>query len=116
MTDFDRKATADFLGAYPHQVISKEKELKGEEDQCMELFSFTDRESYLAWVVEWKTLLKKIEAEIRRLKVARKGDTSGSAQMYRDTYRHHAHAMLIRRHLARKVSMRMRAARLDQAA
>lgn len=116
MTDFDRKATVDFLGAYPHQVISKEKELTGEEDACMELFSFIDRDSYLAWVAQWKVLLKQIEAEIRRLKVARKGDTSGSAQMYRDMYRHHAHAMIIRRHLARKVSMRMRAARLAQAA
>lgn len=114
MTDFDRNATKEFLGVYPHQVIAKERELVGDEAEVAGLFSFTDKASYCAWVKEWKVLLKSLEAEIRAQKVARKGDTSGSAQMYREMYRHQAHALHIRRRLAKRVSWQMRQARVAE--
>jgi hypothetical protein len=74
--------------------------------------SFTTREGYLAARAFWRARQKAIEAEIRALKKARKGDTpEAHAAAYQATvWRSMARAALLERHLQKAEAARQVAA------
>ena len=108
MTELNTKRVIDFLGVHPQTVINMEKDMTGLEPECFDKFPFSGREDYLAWVQEWKGLLKEVESCIRDMKRNRFGEEASMAQFYAHIYKQHAHALLIRRRLGKRVSAQMR--------
>lgn len=84
---------------------------------CGESFTWTDRESYLAWVATWKSELKARIAEIRRLKAQRRNkdlsiDTRNYANYQRQLLRIECCNLLLLRTMGKKLSIEQRTQRL----
>lgn len=88
-------------------------------EELAEMFSFTDRESYLVWVSDWKSVLKSVEGIIRRQKSKRSGENGtwvqAEAQYKAYLWGKAAHALLAQRHAAKRLSAHMRSERIKQA-
>ena len=70
---------------------------------------FTDKESYFAWVRNWKDFYKELSQEIRTVKAQirqdmRDGFSPWEAQFYREDLRNHAFVALICRAQGKKDS------------
>ena len=84
---------------------------------CGESFTWADRASYLAWVVEWKIELRQRIAEIRRLKAQRRDktlsiETRNSANAQRQLLRIECCNLMLLRTMGKKLSVEQRNARL----
>lgn len=82
-----------------------------------ESFTWTDRDSYLAWVAQWKIELHHWIGEIRRLKAIRRDRTRESeARMAANTTRQQLRTvcanLLLLRMLGKRLSAEQRQARL----
>jgi hypothetical protein len=118
MTDFSMDQVQAQLDSKQIWGVAKEFEEASLEDLA-KMFSFTDRESYLAWVAQWKGVLKSVEATIRHHKSMRSGENGiwvqAEAQYKAYLWGQAAHALLAQRHAAKRLSAHMRSQRLAQA-
>ena len=84
---------------------------------CGESFTWTDRDSYLAWVAEWKAELRSRIEDIRRLKAQRRNkelsiETRNYANQQRQQLRVECCNLLLLRMMGKKLSAQQRTTRL----
>ena len=98
---------------YAHIYMDEEHALKW----CGDNFTWSDRESYLAWVAAWKSELKTRIEEIRRLKAQRRNkslsiETRNYANYQRQLLRIECCNLLLLRTMGKKLSVQQRDTRL----
>jgi len=82
-----------------------------------EAFTWTDRDSYLAWVAEWRAELKRRVADIRRLKAIRRDkaetiEARNTANWQRQLLRIECANLFLLRQMAKTLSWQQKKARL----
>jgi len=85
--------------------------------QKAEVFGWTDRESYLTWVSEWKAVLKEQIAEIRLMKtIYRDPSQTAEARALAQSERHYLRIfcanLFLLRQMAKQLSAKQRQSRL----
>jgi hypothetical protein len=114
MTELTFKLAEEFLGAHPHTIFQDKRSFSSKTPAQQraffeKTFAFTDRETYLAWVQEWKSLLKSVESLIRIHKAARRGEDMWTAQSNAHRWGEVAHGLQCQRRLGKVYAGHLRA-------
>jgi hypothetical protein len=117
MTELTFKLAEEFLGCHAYTMIQNQKAFSSKTPAQQraffeKTFAFTDRETYLSWVQEWKSLLKSVEARIRVHKAARRGEEMWAAQNMAHRWGEVAHGLQCQRRLGKVYAGELRFERL----
>jgi hypothetical protein len=117
MTELTFKMATEFLDCPAYTMIENQKAFSSKTPAQQraffeKTFTFTDRETYLAWVQEWKSLLKSVEARIRIHKAAGRGEEMWAAQNMAYRWGEVAHGLQCQRRLGKLYAGDLRAERL----